>query len=83
MFPRDPLPKSSDTLGTGQKRPGAAGETAESPSLCFPTRLKRSQDALSEPLSAPEAADTAEDRERASPALPMCGSICPSRLTES
>uniref|UniRef100_G1LVY5 non-specific serine/threonine protein kinase n=3 Tax=Ailuropoda melanoleuca TaxID=9646 RepID=G1LVY5_AILME len=46
-------------------------------------KLKRSQDALSEPLSAPEAADTAEDRERASPALPMCGSICPSRLTES
>lgn len=83
MFPGDPFRESSDKLGAGQKRPGAAGEAAESPSLCFPTRLKKSQDPASEPLPAPEAGDAAEDREGARPAGPMCGSICPSRLTES
>uniref|UniRef100_A0A3Q2KTM7 Serine/threonine-protein kinase 32A n=1 Tax=Equus caballus TaxID=9796 RepID=A0A3Q2KTM7_HORSE len=44
-------------------------------------KLKRSQDPTSEPLPAPEAGDTAEasvDSEGARPALPMCGSICPS-----
>ncbi|CAD7686626.1 serine/threonine-protein kinase 32C [Vulpes vulpes] len=40
-------------------------------------KLKRSQDPASEPLPAPEAADAADD------ALPVCGSICPSRLTET
>ncbi|KAF3828035.1 hypothetical protein GH733_001270 [Mirounga leonina] len=46
-------------------------------------KLKKSQDSASEPLPAPEAGDAAEDREGARPAGPMCGSICPSRLTES
>ncbi|XP_045735060.1 serine/threonine-protein kinase 32C isoform X1 [Mirounga angustirostris] len=46
-------------------------------------KLKKSQDSTSEPLPAPEAGDAAEDREGARPAGPMCGSICPSRLTES
>uniref|UniRef100_UPI001658FA7B serine/threonine-protein kinase 32C-like n=1 Tax=Halichoerus grypus TaxID=9711 RepID=UPI001658FA7B len=46
-------------------------------------KLKKSQDPASEPLPAPEAGDAAEDREGARPAGPMCGSICPSRLTES
>ncbi|XP_073096200.1 serine/threonine-protein kinase 32C isoform X3 [Manis javanica] len=44
-------------------------------------KLKRSQDPGSEPLPAPEAGDTeaaSEDREGARPALPMCGSLCPS-----
>ncbi|XP_027975814.1 serine/threonine-protein kinase 32C [Eumetopias jubatus] len=46
-------------------------------------KLKKSQDPVSEPLPAPEAGDAVEDREGARPALPTCGSICPSRLTES
>lgn len=67
-------------VGTGHACPGAA---AESPSLCFPTRLKRSQDPASEPLPVAESGDAVEDREAVRPALPMCGSLCPSRLSES
>lgn len=67
-------------VGTGHKCPGAA---AERPSLCFPTRLKRSQDPASEPLPVPESGDAVEDREAVHPVLPMCGSLCPSRLSES
>lgn len=62
--------------------PGAAGEAAHGPCLCFPSRLKRGQDPVSQPLPAPEAGrvdgeDTA-DGEEARPSLPMCGPLCPS-----
>lgn len=45
------------------------------------SRLKRSQELMSEPLPGPETSDmtdTTADSEAEPTALPMCGSICPS-----